>query len=64
MRFKVSFYVIVGDCKNKLLKSDAMVRCRLRFAARAGALLLSIDSQSTVDRQSIDRSFWIPKSWL
>jgi hypothetical protein len=34
-----------------------MVRCRLRIAARTGALLLSIDSRSTVDRQSIDRSF-------
>ena len=37
MLFKVSFYAIVGDCKKQLLKSDAMVRCRLRFPARAGA---------------------------
>ena len=30
-----------------------MLHCRLRFAARAGALLLSIDSRSTVDRQKL-----------
>ena len=30
-----------------------MVRCRLRFAASAGTLLLLIDSRSTFDRQSV-----------